>query len=199
MKKRLLALVLTLCLALSLAACSSGGNSAQPAQTQESGEAESSGPSDDALAKMTDEQREKYEEYLEFQKQEEASTEVNEYGITDTALQSLVESIKEHVTNDYLNVYSISPSDFSWPEADSEFWLHTAGIVSFAVRMSQFFNLPDSIFEGMSEEETALAKALLAGINAWQDNKDGRFSQVFDSLPDENSLIQFFLDNVNFE
>lgn len=208
MKKRLIAIFLTLCLALSLAACSSGGSSASP-QTQEpstaesdNAEAESSEPSEDILAKMTDEQREKYEEYLESKKQDEenkASNEANEYGITDAELQSLVEAIKENVTNDYLNVYDINTSDFSWPGAETEFWQHTAAVVSFAVRVSQFFNLPDSVFEGMSEEETVMAKALLSGINDWQDNGDGKFLQVFDTLPDESSLIQFFLDNVTFE
>ena len=226
MKKRSISIFLTLCLALSLAACSSSGSSEQP-QTQETPqiqepvtaesnntETESSKPSEDVsdnitddaeqefLAGLTDEERAQYEEYKEFKKQKEennASKEVNEYGITDEALQSLVEAIKENVTNDYLNVYDISTSDFSWPEAGTEFWQHTAAVVSFAVRVSQFFNLPDSVFEGMSEEETVMAKALLSGINDWQDNGEGSFLQVFDTLPDESSLIQFFLDNVTFE
>lgn len=214
MKKKLTALFLALCLALSLAACSSGGSGAQPAQTQEAPqtqepssaesnntEAESSEPSDELLAKMTDEQREKYEEYLESKKQEEenkASEEVNEYGITDAELQSLVEAIKAHVTDDYLNVYSVSPSDFSWPEADTDFWRTTCSIINLGI-MSSFGKLPDELYEHLSDEEAPLAKALMSGIAEWEDKDGGKFYRITSTLYETDKVIQFFLDNVTFE
>ncbi len=232
MKKRILALVLTLFLALSLAACSSSGSSEQPSQPQETPqtqepvtaesnntETENSEPSEDVsdnmtddaeqefLAGLTDEERAQYEEYKEFKKQKEennASKEVNEYGITDEALQSLVEAIKENVTNDYLNVYNISTSDFSWPEAGTEFWGKTGAVINVAGSVGGFTSYPESVLEDLPDEDAALAKALMSSIAEWEDKDDGDFMPIYFALSDENGLniektAQFFADNITFE
>lgn len=232
MKKRLTALLLTLCLALSLAACSSSGSSEQPSQPQETPqtqepvtaesnntETENSEPSEDVsdnmtddaeqefLAGLTDEERAQYEEYKEFKKQKEennASKEVNEYGITDEALQSLVEAIKENVTNDYLNVYNISTSDFSWPEAGTEFWGKTGAVINVAGSVGGFTSYPESVLEDLPDEDAALAKALMSSIAEWEDKDDGDFMPIYFALSDENGLniektAQFFADNITFE
>lgn len=205
MKNRMTAILLTLCLALSLAACLSSG-SAESSQAQkpsvEEGENSDSELSDDVLAKMTDEQREKYEEYLEFKKQKEernASTEVNAYGITDEALQSLIETIREKVTDDYLNVYNIPSSDFSWPETETMFWNVTSASITLALNVGSFESLPVDQYSKLSDEETALAKALLSGIAAWEDRGGGKFFRIASVLNDRDKVVQFFLDNVTFE
>lgn len=194
MKKRLTAISLALCLVLSLAACSSGGGGGS-SQTQEPPPAENTETPSQPDGNAGEEQPAEDPDG----KETNASTEVNEYGITDEALQSLVEAIKENVTDDYLNVYSINPSDFSWPEADADFWSKTGGVITFAASVGQFYNLPDALFEKLSDEDAALAKALTAGIAEWEDDGDGRFFTICDTFSDENDLVQFFLNHVTFE
>ncbi len=246
MKKRLTAILLTLCLVLSLAACASRESGEQSSQAQEataeqSGEAPSQEESDAALqgadetgnegsaesedsgsgdalagvtdeaeaellAKMTDEEREQYEEFKKRHEEIHASAEaeINEYGITDESLQALADAVKENVTNDYLNIYDISTADFSWPETESTFWNVSSSVITLALNVGSFKSLPEDLFSKLSDEEKALAKALLSGIAEWEDSGDGRFLSIFNALSDENGwsaekIAQFFTDHVTLE
>ncbi len=91
MKKRLTALLLTLCLALSLAACSSGGSSEQP-QAQEPSPAENTEAPADAE-----------ESGGEEAPAEEAVPEevLNSYGLTAEEFAALKASIQEHIAGEW--------------------------------------------------------------------------------------------------
>ncbi len=216
MKKRLAAILLTLCLALSLAACSSGGSSAQPSQTQAPTQTQEPAAAEEPsvekdTGEMSDAQKAlaeaeaALEESLARNAASEAGEagEVNEYGLTDQALQELVDAIRENVTNDYLNVYNISPSDFAWPEVQTEFWFETRFVME-QLSNFEFTSEPPETINNLSEEDNALATAMLTGIYEWV-KAGGDFGALYDNALSEGNGVsaeraaQFLSDNVTFE
>ena len=116
MKKRMVAILLTLCLALSLAACSSGGSSEQSSQSQESSQTQE--PSQSAEPSTAEESSEPEKESSEPEETETTPTEessseeepteeaisedtLNYYGLTSEEFVALRESIKAHINSEW--------------------------------------------------------------------------------------------------
>ena len=137
MKKRILAMLLALCMILALGAIAL-------AEGEELEEPE--GLPDGMWEEMSDEQKAKYEEYLEFKEAkdgqsgeagEAGTAEVNEYGLTDAAAQALAGRIRAHLREDYLNVYGITAADFSWSEVPADVWNAVGTVPSMAYMAGQ--------------------------------------------------------------
>lgn len=121
MKKRLTAILLTLCLALSLAACSSGGSSKQPAQTQAPAATEEPSVEKDT-GELSDAQKALAEAKAALEESKaraEAIPEdkLNHYGLTAEEFTALKTSIQEHIDSEwtseeeYLNYDNGSSND----------------------------------------------------------------------------------------
>ena len=201
MKKRILAMLLALCMVLSLGtgAFADGEEPEEPA-----------GLPDGMWDKMTDEQRAKYEEYLEFKEAkdgqsgeaEEAETaEVNEYGLTDAAAQALAGKIRAHLREDYLNVYGIAASEFSWPEAESDVWRAIVAVPNMAYSAGMSLtDAPEQLGNTFEDESlNALAGAVASALREWvlEEGNDS-FEALWGSLTDGRTFSQFVTEYATF-
>lgn len=117
--------------------------------------------------------------------------------ITDEDMQEIYASIKESVEKRYLEPNSISPADFSWPDASSTIWgdysdrsLMMAGY-DYST-MKDFLTEEDLIenlerYDGeYSQPDKQILDSVLLGIFDWMQSKgdydEGYFSSVFSKL-----------------
>ena len=201
MKNRILALVLTFCLVLSLAACSSGGSGSAAQEPAAAEEAPGNNELSDAQKALAE-----AEAALAGSEARNAAPEpgeLNEYGLTNQALQELADTIRENVTEDYLNVYDISPAGFVWPDANAYFWGETRFVMQ-QLSNFEFTSEPPETINNLSEEDNALARAMMYGIYEWV-QAGGDFDALYENaLSDGNDVsaekaAQFLADNVTFE
>lgn len=95
MKKKILCLMLALTMSCSLAACGGSGNDSKEADVQESQESAGDDAADAGEGK-----------------EEGKEEEVNEYGLTDSQQEALLESVKASVTENFLEKNGIAAEDF---------------------------------------------------------------------------------------
>ena len=202
MKKRMLSILLALCMVLSLGV----GAFAEDGEEPE----EPAGLPDGMWDKMTDEQRAKYEEYLEFKEAkdgqsgeaEEAETaKVNEYGLTDAAAQALAGKIRAHLREDYLNVYGVAAADFSWSEVSADVWNAVGTVPSMAYMAGQSLtDSPEELGRTFEDESlNALAGAVAAALREWAlEEGDDSFEALWGSLSDGRTFSQFVTEYAAF-
>lgn len=106
-------------------------------------------------AAKTEEEDAKVEEDAAVE--EESSEEpqaLNEYGITDKQLEAFVNTMKERVQKEYLEVHGINPAEFTWSE-DDDFWGGSSITMFEGIRQSyydgEFITSPVKVVESMIE------------------------------------------------
>lgn len=129
MKKRLTAVLLTLCLVLSLAACAPGENGGQTAQTQEAPQTQeqssaqssetpkSSEPSQPAESSAAEESSAPAADASESETSDaidEENLKTYRDDLTEEDIQALKDAIGRAVISEYCEPNNIDPADFSW-------------------------------------------------------------------------------------
>ena len=201
MKKRILAMLLALCMSLSLGAIAL-------AEGEELEEPE--GLPDGMWEEMSDEQKAKYEEYLEFKEAkdgqsgeagEAGTAEVNKYGLTDAAAQALAGRIRAHLREDYLNVYGVAAADFSWSEVPADVWNAVGTVPAMAYSAGQSLtSAPEEMGMTLEDESlNALAGAVGAALREWVlAEGDDSFEALWGSLTDGRTFSQFVTEYAAF-
>ncbi len=201
MKKRILAMLLALCMILALGAIAL-------AEGEELEEPE--GLPDGMWEEMSDEQKAKYEEYLEFKEAkdgqsgeagEAGTAEVNEYGLTDAAAQALAGRIRAHLREDYLNVYGVAAADFSWAEVPADVWNAVGTVPAMAYSAGQSLtSAPEELGMTLADESLdALAGAVGAALREWVlAEGDDSFQALWGSLTDGRTFSQFVTEYAAF-
>ncbi len=127
--------------------------------------------------------------------------EVNEYGLTDAATQALASKIRAHLWEDYLSVYDIAASDFSWPEAGSDVWraVVTVPTMAYSTGMS-LTDAPEELGATFEDESlNALAGAVASALREWVlEEGDDSFEALWGSLTDGRTFSQFVTEYATF-
>ncbi len=127
--------------------------------------------------------------------------EVNEYGLTDAATQALASKIRAHLWEDYLSVYDIAASDFSWPEAGSDVWraVVTVPTMAYSTGMS-LTDAPEELGATFEDESlNALAGAVASALREWVlEEGDDSFEALWGSLTDGRTFSQFVTEYAAF-
>lgn len=132
---------------------------------------------------------------------EAETAEVNEYGLTDAAAQALAGKIRAHLREDYLNVYDIAASDFSWSEVSADVWnaVGTVPAMAYSTGMS-LTDAPEELGRTFDDESlNALAGAVAAALREWVlEEGDESFEALWGSLSGERTFSQFVTEYAAF-
>ena len=130
--------------------------------------------------------------------------EVNEYGLTDAATQALASKIRAHLWEDYLSVYDIAASDFSWPEAGSDVWRAVVAVPDEAYNAgAKLTDAPEGLGITFEDESlSALAGAVATALREWVitagDAGEDNFKALWGSLSGERTFSQFVTEYATF-
>lgn len=114
MRKKVLALLLTSALAVSMCACGASNSSESETEETES-------VSEISVEETTEEQEEESTEKV----QEEEEQEINHLGLTESEMEVIYSEMEHAFATEYLEPKRLEPKDFSFPE-DFECWRYFA-------------------------------------------------------------------------
>ena len=214
MSKKITAMLLVLCLVLSLAACSSGGSNEQSSQSQESSQTQE--PSQSAEPSTAEESSEPEKESSEPEETETTSSEESDSSSEDTSqtpksghdeiseeeLANLKESIAKSIVKNYFEPNNIDPASFAWPDKMDDVWGY------YDIRMNDF---QGDLVDGETEARPAdtedsyyseLGEAIFLGVIDWLDSqgpyKPSYLNRVADVLrPYEDVILSIDLTSVS--
>lgn len=207
MKSRMTAILLTLCLVLSLAACSSGG-SGDSSQTQEP--SQSSGSSS---AEGNSEPTEEPEDPSESSKEDAETPEVNESGlrpaktakdansISDEDTQELMSYIGKSISEEYLVPNGISAADFAWPTDETAWKYYDALLTKVYFKVAVGIDRDELITEDIipASPDKEIMEAATDGVLNWCQLFESVDSVYLDYLFIPLRDYQYVQDNVTFE
>ena len=220
MSRKITALLLVLCLAISLAACSSGGSKEQSSQSQESSQTQE--PSQSAESSTAEESSEPTEEPDESSadnaETEEADDSESQYAkrveasYSDEEKQELLTCIAEAISEDYLIPNDINAEDFAWP-TDQAAWDYYNGVIANGERQNGlldqlYFEIAIGSDQPVSEAlvpaspDKEIMDAAAKGISNWLHAHEEQFQSGEHDINEMMYLLknrQYILDKVTFE
>ena len=187
MRKKMLAIIMTIIFVLSMAV--TGCSGASDKETDSGGgktETETEAPAaDDQQADDSKESEdvttEEEDAVVDSENEEVEITEPKLTGstpFTDEDFSEMCEFIKKSITEEYLQPNNISAEEFAWPSADSQSWEYLSDISGgflMPITIEEFDSIckeRESDYES-SPEENKLMQAAMHGIINWLNEKGG--------------------------
>lgn len=207
MRKKMLAIIMTIIFVLSMAV--TGCSGASDKETDSGGgktETETEAPADEQQtddSEKSDDVTTEEEDAVEGTEDSSAESETPDVvltadtEITDEDIQEIYASIKESIEKRYLEPNSISPADFSWPDATSTIWGDYSDRIlmdnGYQYATVKDFFTEDELINMLSDYDNQypspdkeILDSVLLGIIDWMQTKgdydEGYFSSVFSKL-----------------
>lgn len=211
MSKKIIALLLVLCLALSLAACSSGGSNEQSSQSQESSQTQE--PSQSSESSTVEESSEPTEEPDESSEESSEAPEVNESGlrpaktakdsqsISDEETQELLSYMGKSISEEYLVPNGISAADFAWPTDETAWEYYDALLTKVYFKVAVGIDRDELITEDIipASPDKEIMEAATDGVLNWCQLFESVESVYLDYLFIPLRDYQYVQGNVTFE
>ena len=200
MKKRMLALLFTLCLALSLAACSSGGSGRQTSQPQEAPQTQEQAPSESTETPAQPE---------ENSEEDAEAPEVNESGlrpaktaedpIFDEDTQEILSYMAKSISEEYLVPNGISQDDFAWPtdQAAWDYYKSLLDAIYFKITLDADRPIDETLIPASPDRE--IMDAASKGVADWLNKFESVESVYLDHLYVLLKNSEYIQDYFTFE
>lgn len=203
MKKRIFALLVVGCLVFTMAAGCSGASETDSGGDKTETEAEAPAADDQQAESEESDEVTTEEDAVEGTEDSSAESETPDVvltadtEITDEDIQEIYASIKESIEKRYLEPNSISPADFSWPDATSTIWGDYSDRIlmdnGYQYATVKDFFTEDELINMLSDYDNQypspdkeILDSVLLGIIDWMQTKgdydEGYFSSVFSKL-----------------
>ena len=204
MRKKMLAIIMTIIFVLSMAVTGCSGASEETDSGGGKTETETEAPAADDQQAESEESDEVTTEEEDAVKESETPDVVltADTEITDEDIQEIYASIKDSITTNYLEPNGINPADFNWPSSDSESWKYFGNLYNnYSTNLHLNIPLNEAYIPPADDTDEKIMDATFTGILNWINKKgtcnDEYFVKLFmEYLYPFNNI---FPSNITFE